>query len=401
MAALAGALIADPEFVQFHPTAIDLGLDPAPLATEALRGEGARLVNGDGAPFMGRYDPRGRPGSARRGGPRRQRRAGGRPRRLPRRPHRRSARISRRFPAVFAACMAAGVRSPHPADPRGAGGALSHGRGLDGPATAAPPCPASMRGRRMRLHRRPRGEPAGLQLPAGSGGLRRPRRRVPPHKRRRTTAISCPPSRRPPYPTPRLSNSATPWTATRAWCATRLACVVCWARSANSNACTERRSHWSPLVWSPRRRWRAARAAAPISAPTSRRLPSLSGRMRTLARGSLDGAQNEPRTAALARPPDRAGGPRRPGRGSRPCGRHHRRRLIDADARLDADLRGAQAGPYRGHGLRCAWPSAALDPAARFEVAGRRRRVDPRARRGYCARRGQRPGPAHRPSVSR
>ena len=34
--------IADPEFVQFHPTAIDVGIDPAPLATEALRGEGAR-----------------------------------------------------------------------------------------------------------------------------------------------------------------------------------------------------------------------------------------------------------------------------------------------------------------------------------------------------------------------
>ncbi|HRK64697.1 MAG TPA: FAD-binding protein, partial [Terricaulis sp.] len=39
MAARAGALIADPEFVQFHPTAIDIGRDPAPLATEALRGE--------------------------------------------------------------------------------------------------------------------------------------------------------------------------------------------------------------------------------------------------------------------------------------------------------------------------------------------------------------------------
>jgi succinate dehydrogenase/fumarate reductase flavoprotein subunit len=45
LAALAGALIADPEFVQFHPTAIDIGRDPAPLATEALRGEGAVLVN--------------------------------------------------------------------------------------------------------------------------------------------------------------------------------------------------------------------------------------------------------------------------------------------------------------------------------------------------------------------
>ena len=36
MAARAGAVIADPEFVQFHPTAIDIGRDPAPLATEAL-----------------------------------------------------------------------------------------------------------------------------------------------------------------------------------------------------------------------------------------------------------------------------------------------------------------------------------------------------------------------------
>ena len=43
LAALAGAAIADPEFVQFHPTAIDVGRDPAPLATEALRGEGAFL----------------------------------------------------------------------------------------------------------------------------------------------------------------------------------------------------------------------------------------------------------------------------------------------------------------------------------------------------------------------
>ncbi|HVI33672.1 L-aspartate oxidase [Phenylobacterium sp.] len=55
LAALAGAMIADPEFVQFHPTAIDIGRDPAPLATEALRGEGAVLVNADGERFMARY----------------------------------------------------------------------------------------------------------------------------------------------------------------------------------------------------------------------------------------------------------------------------------------------------------------------------------------------------------
>jgi L-aspartate oxidase len=57
LAALAGAVIADPEFVQFHPTAIDIGRDPAPLATEALRGEGAVLVNADGGRFMARYHP--------------------------------------------------------------------------------------------------------------------------------------------------------------------------------------------------------------------------------------------------------------------------------------------------------------------------------------------------------
>jgi L-aspartate oxidase len=45
----AGAEIVDPEFVQFHPTALDVGVDPSPLATEALRGEGARLVNAAGA----------------------------------------------------------------------------------------------------------------------------------------------------------------------------------------------------------------------------------------------------------------------------------------------------------------------------------------------------------------
>jgi L-aspartate oxidase len=52
IAARAGAAIADPEFVQFHPTAIMVGRDPAPLATEALRGEGATLINGAGERFM-------------------------------------------------------------------------------------------------------------------------------------------------------------------------------------------------------------------------------------------------------------------------------------------------------------------------------------------------------------
>src|SRR5690349_3217188 len=52
IAARAGAVIADPEFVQFHPTAMMVGRDPAPLVTEALRGEGAILVNRRGQRFM-------------------------------------------------------------------------------------------------------------------------------------------------------------------------------------------------------------------------------------------------------------------------------------------------------------------------------------------------------------
>ncbi|MEL7048579.1 MAG: FAD-binding protein, partial [Pseudomonadota bacterium] len=52
MAARAGATISDAEFVQFHPTALDVQARPTPLATEALRGEGATLVNADGHRFM-------------------------------------------------------------------------------------------------------------------------------------------------------------------------------------------------------------------------------------------------------------------------------------------------------------------------------------------------------------
>ena len=109
LAALAGSTIADPEFVQFHPTAIDIGRDPAPLATEALRGEGAILRNSDGRAFMADYHP------AMELAPRdvvaraihAERQAG------------RGAFLDataavgdhfpREFPAVFAACMSAGI----------------------------------------------------------------------------------------------------------------------------------------------------------------------------------------------------------------------------------------------------------------------------------------------------
>jgi L-aspartate oxidase len=57
MASRAGAVIADAEFVQFHPTALAVGRDPAPLLTEALRGEGATLVNSSGERFMLKVHP--------------------------------------------------------------------------------------------------------------------------------------------------------------------------------------------------------------------------------------------------------------------------------------------------------------------------------------------------------
>ncbi|MEO8259352.1 MAG: L-aspartate oxidase [Acidobacteriota bacterium] len=55
----AGARLADLEFVQFHPTALNLAAAPRFLISEALRGEGARLVDEHGKTFMARYHPDG------------------------------------------------------------------------------------------------------------------------------------------------------------------------------------------------------------------------------------------------------------------------------------------------------------------------------------------------------
>jgi L-aspartate oxidase len=55
----AGARVADMEFVQFHPTVLDVEGTPRFLLSEALRGEGARLVDANGQAFMLRYHPSG------------------------------------------------------------------------------------------------------------------------------------------------------------------------------------------------------------------------------------------------------------------------------------------------------------------------------------------------------
>jgi len=53
----AGARLADLEFVQFHPTALDVGADPMPLLTEALRGAGATLVDEAGQRILADAGP--------------------------------------------------------------------------------------------------------------------------------------------------------------------------------------------------------------------------------------------------------------------------------------------------------------------------------------------------------
>ncbi len=134
MALRAGAAIRDPEFVQFHPTALDAPDDPVPLLTEALRGEGALLVDGDGRRYLASVHPDAelapRDVVARANWHRQQ--LG--PIHLDARGI--GAAFPTRFPTVFAACMAVGIdprRVPIPTTPAqhyhvGGIGTDSHGR---------------------------------------------------------------------------------------------------------------------------------------------------------------------------------------------------------------------------------------------------------------------------------
>ncbi|HLQ78496.1 MAG TPA: L-aspartate oxidase, partial [Terriglobia bacterium] len=54
----AGALLRDMEFVQFHPTALSVPGFPPFLISEAVRGEGALLIDGDGNRFVDELAPR-------------------------------------------------------------------------------------------------------------------------------------------------------------------------------------------------------------------------------------------------------------------------------------------------------------------------------------------------------
>lgn len=118
LAMAAGARVQDLEFVQFHPTALDVGGHRLPLLTEALRGAGATLRGGEGRRFMAGLHPLAdlapRDVVAREVW--RQRAAGGAwldARQL-------GDALASRFPTVLAACLAHGIdprREPIPVTP--------------------------------------------------------------------------------------------------------------------------------------------------------------------------------------------------------------------------------------------------------------------------------------------
>ena len=142
--------LADLEFVQFHPDRALPG--PArrrtrpvsrPLVTEAVRGEGAVLLDRAGRPVHGGRAPAGRPRPARRRG------RGDHPAHWPtpaptyvharRHGHRRSS--PRRFPTVYAACRAVGYRPRPGADPGHARPRTTRAAEWSPTCTGAPPYP--------------------------------------------------------------------------------------------------------------------------------------------------------------------------------------------------------------------------------------------------------------------
>ncbi|GAA2481473.1 L-aspartate oxidase [Streptomyces gobitricini] len=114
LALRAGAEVSDLEFVQFHPTVLFLGPDAEgqqPLVSEAVRGEGAHLVDADGVRFMvGQHElaelaPR---DIVAKGIMRRMREQGARHMYLDAR-HFGAAMWESRFPTILAACRAHGI----------------------------------------------------------------------------------------------------------------------------------------------------------------------------------------------------------------------------------------------------------------------------------------------------
>ena len=169
LAHAAGAELADLELCQFHPTALALpgARHDGALITEAVRGEGATLLDAAGRRFTDELAPRDQVTAAI----------------LDRMEADGTGHVlldlrgstAARFPNVFAVCREAGLdpeREPVPVAPAAhylIGGIAAD---LDGRTTLA----GLLRGRRVRLHRPPRRQPARLELAQRVLRLRHPRR---------------------------------------------------------------------------------------------------------------------------------------------------------------------------------------------------------------------------------
>ncbi len=173
LALRAGARLRDLEFVQFHPTVMWLGADSTgqqPLISEAVRGEGAFLVDFEGNRFMqGRHEladlaPRDVVAKAIM---RRMRETGREHLWLDAR-HFGPEKWETRFPTILASCREPRHRPCDRPDPRRPGLPLRLGRCRHRPPRPVVPARA-LRLRRGGLLGRPRGQPARVQLPCSRG----------------------------------------------------------------------------------------------------------------------------------------------------------------------------------------------------------------------------------------
>lgn len=108
MALLAGASLIDMEFIQYHPTALDTGTGTLPLISEAVRGDGATLIDENGTRILrdaprGELEPRDRVARAVWSAL-----AGGHRVFLDAR-HRPGSDFPERFPSIHAVCLACGL----------------------------------------------------------------------------------------------------------------------------------------------------------------------------------------------------------------------------------------------------------------------------------------------------
>ena len=174
----AGAELRDMEFMQFHPTVLYIAGGSRHLITEAMRGEGAHLVDRHGHRFMPDYDPRGELA----------------PRDVVSRAivsqmektrhpnvyldltHLDAERVRARFPGHRRDLREFDLDITRDRIPVRPGAHYMMGGvtvDREGRTTRARP----LGGRRGHLQRPARGQPPGLQQPAGGPGLRGPRRR--------------------------------------------------------------------------------------------------------------------------------------------------------------------------------------------------------------------------------